>query len=390
MGQISDQAAAKVESKSKAPRYGFIDLLRGFAIVMMVETHVVNAYLPITLKKGSEWFFWLAFLNGLVAPSFLFATGFSLILQSSHQWENWIHLRPPFWRQLRRIGFIAIVAYYTHLQGFGLQWYLKNRDNAKTWDRTFQVDILQCIVISLLLVMALILILRNKKLLPWILGILAVGIALTTPWIWAHSFRDLLPLPIALFLNPQGVSLFPIFPWMFFVLIGACASHLFLKCADWKKIPQYMKMTACLGILLIVTGLLLRYAPYTLPGLSNFYTTSPLYLMIRLGSVLLICTLLYKFESKWMRPFQLAGQESLLVYGVHLWIIYALLRGRYLGPILGKQFGFLGCFLISASIILLMLYLARHWHTLKKNYPHQTRWGQGVVVAAMIIGFLLS
>ena len=42
---------------TKATRYGFIDLLRGFALVMMVETHVVNAYLPVALRKGSEFFF---------------------------------------------------------------------------------------------------------------------------------------------------------------------------------------------------------------------------------------------------------------------------------------------------------------------------------------------
>lgn len=58
-------------SPAKATRYGFIDLLRGVALVVMVETHVMNAYLPLALKKGSDFFFWLAFTNGLVAPTFL-------------------------------------------------------------------------------------------------------------------------------------------------------------------------------------------------------------------------------------------------------------------------------------------------------------------------------
>src|SRR5512137_1624649 len=98
-------------SPAKAPRYGFIDLLRGFALVVMVETHVMNAYLPLALKKGSEFFFWLAFTNGLVAPTFLFATGFSIVLLGNNQWENWLHFRPSFWRQMRRLGFITLVAY---------------------------------------------------------------------------------------------------------------------------------------------------------------------------------------------------------------------------------------------------------------------------------------
>ncbi len=210
---------------------------------------------------------------------------------------------------------------------------------------------------------------------------------------WSQDFRGKLPLSLALFLNPHGVSLFPVFPWMCFVLAGSFACHFFLKSVDAGKIPQYMWITSWMGILMITSGLLLRRTPYTIPGFENFYTTSPLYLMIRLGCVLVICALLYKLETngKWMpRPIQLAGQESLLVYGVHLWIIYGFLRGRHLRPILGTQSGYLGCFLLSLGIILLMLYLAKHWHTLKRNYPDRVRFAQAIIVITMIIVFLLG
>jgi fucose 4-O-acetylase-like acetyltransferase len=103
--------------------------------------------------------------------------------------------------------------------------------------------------------------------------------------------------------------------------------------------------------------------------------------------------LLYKLEvsGRWIpKPVQLAGQESLLVYGVHLWIIFGLLRGKGLGPILGKQMGYFPCFLLSAAIIVAMLLLARYWHTLKKNYPSYVRRGQAVVVLIMLAVFLLS
>lgn len=70
---VADQAG------SSATRHGFIDLLRGFALILMVETHVVNAYLP-EAHRSTPFFFWLSFVNGLVAPAFLLAVGFSLIL----------------------------------------------------------------------------------------------------------------------------------------------------------------------------------------------------------------------------------------------------------------------------------------------------------------------
>ncbi len=45
---------------------------------------------------------------------------------------------------------------------------------------------------------------------------------------WSIDFIPHLPLSVALFLNPHGISLFPLFPWTAFVLVGACAGQLFL------------------------------------------------------------------------------------------------------------------------------------------------------------------
>ena len=379
-------------SPAKAPRYGFIDLLRGFALVVMVETHVMNAYLPLALKKGSEFFFWLAFTNGLVAPTFLFATGFSIVLQANNQWENWLHFRPSFWRQMRRLGFITLVAYYSHLQGFRWSRYLAEWNDYNFWARSLKVDVLQCIVVSLLVVMALIFILRKKNLLPWAALLLAVAVALATPWMWAQDFRDKLPLSLTLFLNPHGTSLFPIFPWIVFVLVGSSICCFFLRSVEKLRAAAFMRKIAGLGALLIVCGLLLRSAPYTLPGYVNFYTTSPLYAMIRIGCVLIFCFLLYRLEigGRWIpRLIQAAGQESLLVYGVHLWIIFGLLRGSVMAPFLGQQMGYPGCFALSFIIVVFMLYLAKYYHILKKNYPDRVRQAQVVIVTAMILIFFL-
>ena len=377
----------------KAPRYGFIDLLRGFALVVMVETHVMNAYLPLALKQGSEFFFWLAFTNGLVAPTFLFATGFSIVLQGNRQWDDWLGLRISFWKQMRRLGFITLVAYYSHLQGFRWSRYLANWNDNSFWARSLKVDILQCIVVSLLVVIALMFIVRKKNLLPWAALLLAVAVALVTPWVWAQDFRDKVPLSLALFLNPHGTSLFPLFPWISYVLAGSAVCSFFLKAVDGKRMAAFMRNIAVVGLALIACGLLSRGVSYTLPGQVNFYTTSPLYTMIRIGCVLIICFLLFRLEAggRWIpRLVQAAGQESLLVYGVHLWIIFAFLRGSLLRPYFGTQMGYAGCFIMSVAIIVFMLYLAKYYHLVKKNNPERVRKIQAVIVTAMIAIFFLS
>jgi uncharacterized membrane protein len=391
---IEEAPAPVIEQVAVRPeRYAFVDLLRGFALIMMVETHVVNAYLPAALRKGSDLFFWLSFVNGLVAPGFLFAAGFSIILQADRKWESWLHLRKPFWIQMRRLGFITLVAYYTHLYGFRLSRYLQQWNNREMWMKTLQVDVLQCIVLSLLVIHVLIFVLRDKRWLPWAAGLLAILAALVTPWIWAHDFRDKLPLSVALFLNPHKISLFPIFPWICFVLAGSCACCLFLISVKAGKGPQFMSGIFGLGFLMIIGGLVLRDVPYSLPGLTNFYTTSPLYLIIRIGCILVLCGLLYRAETRlhWMpRPIRIAGQESLLVYGVHMWLIYSILRGKRLGSVLGLQAGYLGCLLMSAIIIVAMLCLARYWQLLKQRHRRVAKSVQVSIVLTMILVFLLN
>ena len=293
---------------------------------------------------------------------------------------------------MRRIGFITLVAYYSHLQGFRWSRYLAEWNDYNFWARSLKVDILQCIVVSLLVVIALIFVLRKKSLLPWGTILLAIAVACVTPWIWAQDFRGRMPLSLALFLNPHGTSLFPIFPWLLFVLAGSSICCFFLKSIERLRAATFMRNIAGLGALLILCGLLLRNAPYTLPGYVNFYTTSPLYTMIRIGCVLIICFLLYKLEArgKWIpRLIQVAGQESLLVYGVHLWIIFGLLRGSVFGPTLGTQMGYVGCFALSIAIIVLMLYLAKYYHLLKRNFPDRVRQAQAIIVVVMIFVFFL-
>jgi len=360
------------------------------ALVVMIETHVVNAYLdPVSRKTLS--FFWLTFFNGLVAPAFLFAAGFSLILQMNRSWEEWLAFGRPLWVNLRRLGFITLVAYYTHLHRFKWSQYARP-ETPDVWKETLQVDILQCIVASLLIAQALVFIFKKRTLFAWAAGCLAAAVSLLTPWMWAQDLAGRVPLALALFLNPHGISLFPLFPWLSFVLCGGIAAHLFLNSVERNREMRHMSHVVVLGVFLICGGLLVKSAPYTLPGHEHFYTTSPLYILVRLGCVLVLCALLYAME-KLLRlmpqPIRIAGQESLLVYGVHLWLIFGVLRGKHLGPIFGLQAGYPVCFALSAAIIALMLWLARGWQKLKRSYPEQVKRAQAAVVLLMILIFLL-
>src|SRR5262249_37538765 len=65
----------------QSSRLAFIDWLRGFSILFMIETHTFNSLLKPFLKEEG-WFHVLNFFNGLVAPSFLFASGWAFVAAS--------------------------------------------------------------------------------------------------------------------------------------------------------------------------------------------------------------------------------------------------------------------------------------------------------------------
>lgn len=295
--------------------------------MVMVEGHVVNSYLPHEFRRQAL-FSCLDFFNGLITAVFLFTSGFSIILQGSRLWDDWLHFRLALWKQMRRLGFILMVGYYLHLYGFRFSAYLRN---PQLWRETLQVDILQCIVTSLLFVHLLIFVFRRRTYFVWGAVACAVLFALITPWMWAQDFAKHLPLSLALFLNPHGISLFPLFPWICFVLSGSVVSHFFLQSVREGIDTRLMPRIAVLGVLLVAAGLLGRMSPFSLPGYQSFHTTSPLYVMIRLGCVLLMCIGLWALEKylRWIpKPIRLRGKSRSWFTERTYWLSFLCCAGR--------------------------------------------------------------
>jgi uncharacterized membrane protein len=254
------------------------------------------------------------------------------------------------------------------------------------------VDILHCIVVSLLVIDALILLTRRQALFAWTAAALGAVAALMTPWVWAQDFTSRMPLFLAMFLNPHGVSLFPLFPWISFVLAGSCAAHWFLNAVGERRDARHMFRAFLVALVLVGATLVARELPLFGAWRVGFYTTSPLYVFIRLGCVLILCTGLYAMEKRlgWVpRAIRLVGQESLLVYGAHLLLIFSVLRRSLVASVLGRQAGYGGCLLLSAALILLMLGLARLWHGWKRDYPRFVKPTLIAVVGINAIAFLL-
>ena len=139
----------------------FIDLLRGLVLLIMIEVHVFNSMLIPTIKE-SGWFSYLNFINGLVAPSFLFVSGLVFVLSLQKSVDELRKFGKIFWKKIGRIFLILIAGYSLHLPNFPLKKILNN-PTQQVLNDLFMVDVLQCIAVGLLFLLFARMIFKKEK-----------------------------------------------------------------------------------------------------------------------------------------------------------------------------------------------------------------------------------
>ncbi|MDL1893413.1 DUF1624 domain-containing protein, partial [Sphingobacteriales bacterium CHB3] len=197
-------------SSVKSRRVEYIDLLRGWAVLVMIETHVMNATLTNEIFE-SDFFRWIKFANGLVAPSFLFASGLAYAVTTRRKLSDYLSFGPALYKQIRRLLFVVMIGYLLHIPKFNFRQIITETTEL-SWQIFFQADVLQCIGVSLLLIQLLLLLFRTERRLYVAVTGLAMLIPFVTPFIWGIDFREILPLPLAGYMNGIHFPQFPGFP----------------------------------------------------------------------------------------------------------------------------------------------------------------------------------
>ncbi|MEI7906598.1 MAG: heparan-alpha-glucosaminide N-acetyltransferase domain-containing protein, partial [Bacteroidota bacterium] len=275
-------------------RFVYIDLLRGWAVIVMIEVHVFNAFLIPAIKEES-WFKVLNFINGLVAPSFLFIAGYSFVLIAQRKWNDYLTLSPLFWKQLGRISQVLAVGYALHLPFFSFNKLLSL--SWQEWGVFWKVDVLHAIAVSLMTLLVLVLITRTQKRYFIAVALLAAAIIGGSPLMYDRNIDHLLPEPIGNYFTAAHRSQFPLFPWMAFVLCGGLTSQLLVW---WKETVEEQKIFLrffLAGISMIVISLIADMFPFSVFPEHNFWRASPEFFFIRLGIVMILLPTLWYWEK---------------------------------------------------------------------------------------------
>jgi uncharacterized membrane protein len=380
-------------------RLQFVDLLRGWAVIVMVQTHVLNATLRNDLR-GEPAYRLISFVDGLVAPSFIFASGFVFAVALRRKLPDYLSFGPALGKQVGKLLFVLALGYALHLPAFSLRRFIEGV-SPEAWTKFWAVDVLQCIAVSLLLVLLVLQIVRTERRLVAVLPWAAAGITLLTPIVWSVNPAWLLPAPIAAYLNAGYGSQFPLFPWSVFLLSGVVAGGAFTAARD--RTPEHegadparslMKRCAMVGAGLIVGSLALEPVLTALYPPHDYWRTSPGFILLRLGMVLLLLSLCYVFERRRgvgeRSLVTLVGRESLLVYAAHLQVIYADVGGHSFRRWVDRSFGYPEVLVATAVLIGLMILVAVWWDRVRRGDRQRMRLMQGLALAVFLLAFLVS
>jgi len=347
---------------STQARVRAFDWLRGLAVLVMIETHALVLLRKELLATPAAGV--LDYINGLVAPSFIFAAGFSLALVQVRAAAGAGSRGPRVLRTLRRIGEVLAV-------GTLINWVWFPISTDPGW--LLRVDILQCIGLTLLAALPLNVALAARPRALFIASLLvAVALFLVSP------FADGVRGPLQDLFNKTGPrhSVFPLLPWAGWAFLGGAVG----ATAARGTAVQVRRLALGIGLGSLVAWLLRPVWLAVYPP-HDFWVTDPANTGARGIPVMALLLLLLAIEARapagarrspavWL--LELFGTSSLAAYFWHEMLIYYEVRGVSLVRLAGGRCGWAG--FAGIVVVLIAVTAVLSWVT-DKVYRRLDRRG---------------
>ncbi|WP_299129265.1 heparan-alpha-glucosaminide N-acetyltransferase domain-containing protein [uncultured Winogradskyella sp.] len=317
---------------SATKRLYFIDAVRAFAILMMLQGHFIDTVLDVQYRDESHMLYscWKYF-RGLTAPTFFTISGliFSYLLIKAKQTGcSKQRIRKGLLRGLMLIG----IGYALRIPIF--EWLI---GEFKLY--FLIVDVLQCIGLSLIIVILLYNLVNKKTYIFSGLMLLLAIIIFTTEPLYRTLVIHKLPLIFSNYLTKVNGSVFTIIPWFGYICFGAFIATLFYKYLEHPKFKiSIITVFFVVGMVLIHKSSWLFKELYLMFNVDVFYGVANYnYLYTRLGNVLVLFAVFYLAENYVKQSLILKiGQKTLSIYVIHFIIIYGSFTGFGLNTIIGK------------------------------------------------------
>ena len=348
-------------------RLHYLDALRGFAIIMMLQGHFVYSMLDLsTIDENHMVYEFWRYCRGFTAPLFFTISGWVICFLMVRNPQQGLK-NPRIKKGLKRFLELLFWGYLVRLN-------LPTLFSGKINSSFLKVDVLQIIGCGLLFIVVIYcLFYFLKKNIRWVYLAIGVLIFITEPLYKEIEFKSL-HIFFASYLTQANSGVFYLFPWLGYVSIGA-----FFGCNPTTNIV----LKDIKASLLVVLGLVLIYKSSVffiwidslIENRTVFYDIAyNNYLFMRLGDVFLLVGI-FMLLDKFLRHkyWKFVGTKTLELYVVHYFILFGSLTGIGLQKLYPKTLNswevILGSVLFILSCILTVYFLGK----VKIVFPHKFR-----------------
>ncbi|MCK0157817.1 DUF1624 domain-containing protein [Cellulophaga sp. F20128] len=304
-------------------RLYFIDAMRAWAILMMLQGHFIDGLLDPVYKDKTLWSYSLwRYFRGMTAPVFFTVSGFifTYLLIRSKQFGI---KNPRVQKGVRRGIQLIIIGYLLRTNILGIL-------TGNIYNSFYLVDVLHCIGLSILGIIGMYILSSKTKPMVFTLTLLLITLVLflfePTYKLWTYSN---LPNALANYLTRANGSVFTIIPWFGYATFGGFMSSLFYKYKEHKNLyPTAIITCTILGLVLLNSSRIFYEisAGTNTEFLVAVYSNN--YLFIHLGDVLLIFAVFMLFRTYITHKIILKiGQNTLSIYVIHFIILYGSFTG---------------------------------------------------------------
>ena len=273
-------------------RIQFLDMARLVAVFMMIQGHTIKTLLGDQWQDPSHAVYgtW-RYVRGFTAPMFMLIAGmvFTYLLFRGQPLTG---PHPRYRKGIIRAVLLLALGYWINCSGFYCEIW---ENHTLAFRRAlWRVDVLQCIGASLLVLLGLHRLFR-PSVKQFALGalVLVAGALAGRLLINDLPLSEYLPLALSQYFTAGEGSLFPLVPWVSYLLIGALiGGWISTKPASVFNTPKFALQLGAIGGGLVLMGMLGDKLEMAVWGESRFWSGSPCLVFFRTGWVVVACALL--------------------------------------------------------------------------------------------------
>lgn len=314
----SEQAPSKPRGSM---RVHLVDLLRLIATLQMVNGHTLDAVVAPAHLTGHAFDVY-NFFRGLVSVSFMLASGVAFHLTTMSRVAYGALERKATIKRVRRMIEIIAIGY---LLRFPLGGWSDDADLARrSWDRFAEIDVLQLIGVSLLVLEVVVHVARDRRKAELATGVLAMIVLALAPL----TEGVVAPRPLGYltaWISHGNGSIFPLFPWAAYVFVGTLLGAIAFP--EGGRTPARRTFFALAGLTSVAalgTYVLWR-VPFSFWQSSMSYHSMPAFFVEKLAYVLGILAVLSPLVARIRKlPWAIEelAQETLPIYVFHLLALF--------------------------------------------------------------------